>query len=266
MNQISFITANYVARELDYHMTQGWMQGDTATQNAFRPIETFGQKFDEMLKDIKQLGFKAIDLWGGHLNPAWATPEHLNMAKTLLNHYDIQVLSLANGVSSLEELEGFCKIATALDVPIIAGGAAFVKTQRNEAIEVLKTYNIKLGLENHPEKTPTEVLAQIGDGADGHIGTSPDTGWWGTQGYDAAKALHELKDHILTVHLKDIKAVGGHETCRFGQGVVDIQACVKTLKDIGYTGVLGIEHEPEHFDPNQDVQESLKLLQGWLKD
>ncbi len=265
MNQISFITANYVAREIGYHMTEGWMQGDLSTQQAFKPIESFASKFGQMLSDIKNMGFQNLDLWGAHLNPAWVTFEHLEIARDLLRQHRIKVLSLANGMGSIDELEGFCKIATALNVPIVAGGAAFIKTQRNEVIAVLKTHNIKLGLENHPEKTPAEVLAQIGDGADGYIGTSPDTGWWGTQGYDAAKALHELKDHILTVHLKDVKAVGGHDTCCFGQGVVDIQACVKALKDISYQGVLGIEHEPEHFDPTQDVRESLRLLQGWLQ-
>ena len=30
-NHISFISANFVARQLNYHMTEGWMQGDKAT-------------------------------------------------------------------------------------------------------------------------------------------------------------------------------------------------------------------------------------------
>jgi sugar phosphate isomerase/epimerase len=265
MNQISFITANYVARDIGYHMTEGWMQGDTATQNAFRPIESFEKKFEQMLGNIKAMGFNAIDLWGAHLNPDWASAEHLKLAKILLAKHDIKVLSLANGVGSLEMLEGFCKIATALGVPILAGGAAFAKSQRKEVIAVLKTYGIKLGLENHPEKTPAELLTQIGDGADGYIGASPDTGWWGTQDYNAATALRELKSHLFTVHLKDVKAAGGHETCRFGQGIVDIKACIETLKAIGYQGSVGIEHEPEHFDPTQDVIESKAMLESWLK-
>ena len=31
-------------------------------------------------------------------------------------------------------------------------------------------------------------------------------------------------------------AAGGHETCRFGQGVVPIEQCVRILKEIGYDG------------------------------
>lgn len=265
MNQISFITANYVAREIGYHMTEGWMQGDTATQNAFRPIETFEQKFDQMLRDIKAMGFSAIDVWGAHLHANWATKEHIVIAKDMLKKHVLKVTSFAAWIGSVQHLKEACSLALALDVPVIAGGAPTLVADYKEMSTILKDTGVRLGLENHPEKTPAEVLAQIGDGADGHIGTSPDTGWWGTQGYDAAKALRELKDHIMTIHLKDVKAVERHDTCRFGQGVVDIQACVKALKDIGYKGVLGIEHEPEHFDPTQDVRESLRLLQDWLQ-
>ena len=35
MNTISFMTANYVAREIGYNMTKGWMEGDDATNAWF---------------------------------------------------------------------------------------------------------------------------------------------------------------------------------------------------------------------------------------
>ena len=55
MTAISFIGANYVARELGYKMTGGWGQGDKATQEHFKPIETFEERFEEILRDV--LGF-----------------------------------------------------------------------------------------------------------------------------------------------------------------------------------------------------------------
>jgi L-ribulose-5-phosphate 3-epimerase len=265
MNTISFITANYVARELGYTMTEGWMQGDESTQNAFKPIATFGEKFEAMLGDIKALGFDAIDLWGAHLSPTWATNEHITIAKDLLAKHNIRVMSLAAWVGSVQYLKETCTLAAQLGVPVIGGGAPALAEHRTEMLAVLKDHNIKLGIENHPEKTPAQVLAQIGDGGDGYIGTACDTGWWGTQGYDAAAAIREFDGHLFAIHLKDVKAAGAHDTCRYGEGIVNIEACVKTLKEIGYTGPLGIEHEPEQHDPTQDVRESLKLLQGWLK-
>ena len=259
----SFITANYVARELGYTMTEGWMQGDTATQAAFSPTESFPQKFETMLRDIKGLGFTTIDLWLAHLNPDWATDEHLTVAKTLLEKREMTVNSLAGSVRTLEGLKKTCMIAQALGAEAIAGGAPVLAEDRVEAVAVLKEYGVKLGIENHPEKTPEAILRQIGDGADGHIGTALDTGWWGTQGYDAAQAIRDLKNHLIAVHMKDVKAAGAHETCALGEGIVDIKACLKALQKVGYKGVVGIEHEPEEFDPSDDIVKSHKRLQAW---
>ena len=46
MNTLAFMTANYVARQLDYHMTQGWMEGDDATNAYFRPLATYAERFE----------------------------------------------------------------------------------------------------------------------------------------------------------------------------------------------------------------------------
>jgi L-ribulose-5-phosphate 3-epimerase len=38
MNLISCMSANYVARQLNYQRTGGWGQGETATNLYFKPI------------------------------------------------------------------------------------------------------------------------------------------------------------------------------------------------------------------------------------
>ena len=53
---ISFMTANYVARQVDYNMTRGWGQGDKATAEYFKPVETFATRLEEYLKDIQAMG------------------------------------------------------------------------------------------------------------------------------------------------------------------------------------------------------------------
>ena len=264
MNTLSFITANYVARELNYQMTEGWDQGDAATQAAFRPAEQFESKLGVMLGDIKALGFQTLDLWGAHLHGRWATAEHLRIAKELLAKHELQVVSLAAWIDSLETLKGTATIAAALGATSIGGGAPSLHTFRADAEAVLKEHGVTLGIENHPEKTPDEVLKQIGDGADGFIGTALDTGWWATQGFSAPQAIRELKDHLVHVHLKDIKAEGEHETCRLGTGTVPITECLEVLQEVGYMGALGIEHEPETFDPTQDIEASAALVRDWL--
>ena len=54
------------------------------------------------------------------------------------------------------------------------------------------------------------------------------------------------------MHLKDVLAVGEpHETCRWGEGIVDIEACVRALSAIGYGGAYTVEHEPETLRPER---------------
>jgi L-ribulose-5-phosphate 3-epimerase len=266
VNPISFMTANYVARQLGYHMTGGWGQGDKATQDHFKPIETFGERFEEILKDVRGMGFDAIDIWTGILNPPWATPEHSRIARDLLDKHNLQVVSLAGGFGSTpEEFEAACKLAAALGTRVLGGNTAMREKDRAFVVNTLKKYNVLLGLENHPEKTPQELLDKIGDGGDGTIGACVDTGWYGTQGYDAAKALEELGDHLMHVHLKDVLALGTHDTCRLGKGVVPVEQCVRTLQRIGYQGAISIEHEPENYDPSEDVKAGAAMVRQWLK-
>lgn len=266
INTISFMSANYVARELGYTMTRGWGQGDKATNEHFRPIGTFRERFREILQDVRALGFDAMDLWTAHLNPIWATPEHIRTAKELLDEHNLTVPSLAGGFGSTrEEFEATCRIAEALGGPVLGGSTAMLQKERAFVLETLKASGLKLGIENHPEKTPQELRDKIGDG-EGVIGATVDTGWFGTQGYDAAKALEELADALFHVHLKDVRAVGAHDTCRYGEGVVPIRECVRTLHRIGYEGAISVEHEPELFDPTEDIRASLAMLRVWLEE
>jgi sugar phosphate isomerase/epimerase len=268
MNQISFMSANFVARQLSYQMTAGWMQGDRATQEYFRPVETFGERFAALLGEIKALGFGALDLWLAHLHPHWATAEHVALAREQLAQHQLTVTSLAGGFgNTAAEAEASCRLATALGTTILGGNSGLLHTDRPTLIAILQTHGCRLGIENHPEKTPQELLDQIGDAANnghGAIGACVDTGWFGTQGFDSVLALAELRDHLLHIHLKDVLAAGAHHTCRYGRGIVPIRACVRTLERIGYTGPLSVEHEPETFDPTEDCKANLRLLKRWL--
>ena len=108
------------------------------------------------------------------------------------------------------------------------------------------------------------MLDKIAAGGE-RFGACVDTGWWGTQGYDAARAIEELGAHVLHVHLKDVLALDEpHETCRWGDGIVPVRACVDALRRIGYTGAIAVEHEPETYDPSDEVRAMRVELEGWL--
>jgi L-ribulose-5-phosphate 3-epimerase len=270
MNPISFITANYVGRELGFHVTEGWMQGDRATNAYFQPLETFGERFDTLIGGVRSLGFESIDLWTAHLNWAWATPEHLAAAREVLAKHGMAVTSLAGGFGATrDEFAACCRVAVAMGTGVLGGSCQLLHSDRAAVVGLLKEHGLRLAIENHPaEKTPAAILAQIGDGGDGTIGTAVDTGWWGTQGYDAARAIEELGDHVFCVHLKDVLAAGEHLTCLYGRGVVPIEECVRVLQRRGYTGSIGVEHEPFHphhsYDPSEECAAMLGMLRGWL--
>lgn len=266
MNPISFMTANYVARQLDYNMTRGWGQGEQATNEYFSPLDSYRERFETILKDIRALGFEAIDLWLAHLNPAWATAEHLAIARDLLDSYQLKVLSLAGWFGSTpEEFSATCQLAVSLETEILGGSTSMLERDRSLVIKLLQEYGRKLGLENHPEKDPGEMLAKIGDDGEGTLGTTIDTGWYATQAYSPVQAIEQLREHLFLVHLKDIIAAGAHDTCRYGEGIVPVDECVQALKRQRYRGSISIEHEPERYDPTEDCRASLEMLRGWLE-
>jgi L-ribulose-5-phosphate 3-epimerase len=256
---ISFTTANYVAREVGYAM-HGWGHGDRATNEAFAPLATYPEKLDELLGDVAALGFGAVDLWGAHLGADWATDEHVEIAVDALHRHGLTVTTYATWVGPAN-IERACELTVALGASII--GAGFSGDPQALA-PVLAKHGVRLGVENHPEKTPADVLAKIAAGGE-MFGATVDTGWWGTQGYDAARAIEELGEHVLHVHLKDVLALDEpHETCRWGEGIVPIEECVRVLQHMGYTGAVTVEHEPETFDPTDDVRAMREQLEGWL--
>jgi L-ribulose-5-phosphate 3-epimerase len=257
---LSFMSANYVAEELGYGRADDWGPFDDAANAAYAPIETFAARFERLVERIATIGFDAIDLWFGHLNWRWATPEHVALARAALERHGVRVVSLAGSVgSTADELAAACRLASALGVDLIVGLGELVRSDRTGAASILREHGVRFGLENHPERTPREVLDAIGVESD-VLGAGLDTGWWATQGYDPVAAIEELSDRLFHVHLKDVEAVGAHVTCMYGEGCARIADCVDALLRIGYAGPVSIEHEPYDRDPTDECVRMLARI------
>ncbi|HVG00545.1 MAG TPA: TIM barrel protein [Chloroflexia bacterium] len=267
MNRISFMIANYVARQMGYNLTEGWGQGEKAASDYFQPIDTFAARLDEWLLNVRSMGFDAIDMWIGVVHPDWATEEHVTQAQALFRKHGMAAYSYAGWIGSTPEyFTRICELAVALGIPVLGGATSMLAKDRNFVVDTLKRYGLRLGIENHPEKSVEELLAKVGDGGDGTVGVTVDTGWWGTQGVDAAEALEQLAPHLFLVHLKDVREVGAHNTCRYGNGVVPVERCVRVLQEVGYAGTISVEHEPDHYDPTVECVENLQMLKAWLRE
>lgn len=263
----TYITANLVAREVGYALKPfTWGEADRATQDAFHG-PAFGRKFDELCGHVAGLGFRAIDIWVAHLNPLRASDGMVNEAIAILRHYGLRVAAYTAGLGraglTRADAERIYTVAKAIGAPLL--GVGLNPDNARLAYDLGREYGIRYAIENHPEKTPQEVLARIGPYGE-IIGITQDTGFWGMFSYDAVKATHELKDHLLHMHLKQMKAQpeGGWECAAYDDGVVNIQGVVAALKAIDYQGAISIEIETTDHDPTPLVARSHRLLAGWL--
>lgn len=253
MVQISFNCSSLVGQQAGYQAD--WSQSVAAVNQHYQPLATFADRFEQMLVGIKALGFTIIDIWtAGQLNWDWATAEHNAIARRLLDQHHLTVASLGGEFGSTpDEFERACRMAVSVGAPLLSGTLPLLFIDREHVIRRLRAYDLRLAIENHPERNPREMLDKIGDGADGRIGTAVDTGWYATQGYDPAQALRDLRDHLLHVHLKDVLPGSDHLNCGYGQGIADIPRCLAALKAIGYQHDISVENHATDHDPTQEL-------------
>jgi sugar phosphate isomerase/epimerase len=276
-NPIAYITANLVARPVGFNMTGGWMQGDSATSDLFRSTEHFADRFEDLIVNIKSLGFTSIDLWAAQLLPSWATVRQLETASSLIAKHGVTITSYpCHWGSTVEDLRLIKRVMDALGTDLISGNHGLLATDRPTLVKELRALKLRLAYENHPEKTGEAMLAKIGPGDEDVLGLAYDTGWAVTNGFDAVAALPAMLPRLFHIHAKDVKPrrtgapTGyqlidmGHETCTLGDGVSGIEQVIRQAVAGGFTGPIGIEHEPEHYDPAAECKESLVRVQRWL--
>ncbi len=262
--KISFMTANFVGRALNYDLRPfNWGKADEATQHFFYG-DTFEEEFSEIMRIISDAEFKTIDLWVAHLNYNRATQKQIKKAKQILARYKLSVCSYAGGFgNSEEEIKKSFPLAQAMGAKVLGG--YLNEKLLEKAYSLCQKHKILLAFENHPGRETTKKIKKlIGDRKD-WFGACVDTGWFATFNIDVSQAIRELGENVFHVHLKDIKKVGAHETCALGDGIVNIPAVISTLREIGYDGYLSIEHEPEYHDPMEDVKKSFSRLHEWLR-
>lgn len=266
MTQISCNGSSFVAKQCGYSPTSDWDVCVDAVNDYYRPADTFAARFEQHLLDIRALGYNALDIWtAGQLNWRWATEAQIATARQLLDKHGFTVTSLGNDFGDTrDEFVAACKLAVGVNTKLLSGGCPVLRQERAFVIEMLEKYDLRLGVENHPEKSAQEMLDQIGDGAHGRIGTTVDTGWYATQAPDVVQTIQELGSHILHIHLKDVLAGGPDLNVGLGTGIVPMQACVRALQNTGYTGDYSIEIHSLDHDPTGELAAALPLVRGWI--
>ncbi len=265
MRNISFISANYVARALDYNGANDWGAHDRATTEAASP-----HTFEAMAGDIVAAGFGAIDIWTAHCH--WkqhAEGDFAGQVRDICSRLGLEVTSYAGGfqAQSAEDFDAVFSFMNRLGAPIFAGGISSALPNDELAAmadDACRRHGVRWAFENHPEKTPDEILARIAGGRHDHCGVALDTVWCGIHRMDALDAVRRVREHLFILHLKDVVDWGSHDTCALGEGVVPVEDVVRYLVETDWQGTICIEHEPYDRDPMPEVVRSLERVRQWL--
>jgi len=259
MIAISLNTSSFVSRQVNYRAA-GWSDGDRAANAYFQPISSYAGRFGALLDEIVALGFENIDLWTGHLNPHWATLEHMMIAREAVARRKLRVVSLAGYFGdTLEQFEAACQLALGLQVPLLAGTTRCLLENRADTLTLLRKYALKLGLENEGS-TAEGVYNVLGTGDEDVLGAVIDTASFDENGGDAVAAIQLLGPRMLQVHLRNCVSRTNPEAARFDTGLVPMNQVMQALHEVGYTGGISIEHVAYRFDPGEDCKFNLKWL------
>ncbi len=266
MNQIALHCSSFVGQQAGYQPPSDWGRAVRALADYYRPPETFASRFERLILRVRALGYAAMDVWqAGQLDWQWATGGQIRAAAELLARHGMAATSLAGEFGSTrEEFQAACRAAVGIGAPLLSGLTGLWFSDPAFVLRTLKENNLKLALENHPETTAQEMLAEIGGRGEGLVGTALDTGWYATRGFDVVRAVRELGERILHVHLKDVLPGGGHVNCGYGRGIVPLREVVGALKEQGYPGVYSVEEHTLDHDPDEELRADRILVQGWL--
>jgi L-ribulose-5-phosphate 3-epimerase len=268
MPTISFITANFIGRAMKYRGPRDWTPNQEATLTWINP-----DRFLEIVQNVVAVGFDSIDIWAAHCH--WKhhdREDFLEQVKGYCSQFDLTITSYAGSfdVTQPKDIDAPFRFMKQLGAPMFAGGIggdlspAELAPMVNQACH---RYGAKWAFENHAEKSVDEILARIDGGQHDRVGVALDTGWCATQGFDPLDAIKRLQDagKLFTVHLKDIKAAGSHDTCTLGDGIVACESITRHLAQSRWQGNITIEHEPFDHDPMDEIDTSIERVKQWLK-
>jgi sugar phosphate isomerase/epimerase len=235
--RIAFVTANLVAQVSNYRFELAqWGEQHKKTVAA-----TNEAAWRSICAEISAHGFKAVEIWEAHAAPEVMERKHGVAWKSIMDDHGLKAIGYG-GTLSRKTLE----ICQWLGIPQINGWIG--ENTPEQATTLCRDMGIHFNLENHPQKSAQELLDVVGGGND-WLGICIDTGWLGTQGVSGPEIIRACGKLVRHTHIKDVKAVGAHQTCLLGDGVAGVADCIAALKEGGYSGWYSWEDEPEERNP-----------------
>ncbi len=248
----------------------------------------------QAIKDISELGFRAIQLRSNVLKEYGDRPAAL---KELLQQHKLEMVAFSSGgvgIAPGTENDEIAKhVSNAKFVKAVGGrylqvtDSARPKDRKPEAddfkqlartiTEIGKRttdLGIPLGYHNHMNslgESPEEV-ERILDAADSrYVKLELDIAHYQQGGGDPAKAIHDYRDRLLFLHIKDVETINPpdargrtYQFVELGRGRVNLPAVFKALKDVKFAGwcVVELDGVP---DPARTPKECAQISKGYLE-
>lgn len=170
-------------------------------------------------------------------------------------------------MQSEEEADRIFAYARRVGVPLIVGVPTYELLPYIE--QKVREYDMLFAIHMHgPDQERFQdadmVWDQIRD-LDERIGMCLDIGHDRRNGKDPVADLDTYHDRVFDIHLKDVTAsTRSGYSVEVGRGILDIPGFVRMLRQVGYTGVVSLEHERNMDDPFMGIAESIGYFRGVL--
>ena len=257
--KLSYVTANLIGEPFGFNGDTDWGKLDEAMIEQTTPAS-----FRLIAKAVKKMGFEGIEVYTGHCSYVRRDLDFAKGIRDACAQEGLPIVAYAGGFgfpnATREDFQRTFRMCKALGCKLMAGGIA--GSDWKLAAQMLRDEGLVIGYENHPEKSADEVLAKL-SGKEDVIKVTLDTGNLTSKGGDARLAAEKLFPYLVHLHLKDVKAIGGHDTLALGKGVARVKDALDYVVAQGYNGWASVEHEPYDRNPNPEVAESLKTVRRW---
>jgi len=150
------------------------------------------------------------------------------------------------------------------DAPAEALMERLVESCRILAQTAAETQEIKLAFEPEPGMFIDSMTryAELFDRVrHTHFGLTLDIGHLHCLSEPIGPTLRRWKHVLWNVHIEDMRR-GVHEHLMFGEGEIDFGQVMRTLHEIGYAGVVGVELSRHSHDAVETARKALAFLRG----
>lgn len=224
---------------------------------------------DDMIDQLKRLKITEIEMSRGEFM-TFANPpvERFESFRRKIDAAGVRCVSYyAPTIKNDQDLDNAVKFGKILGVANITGDPTGEMLKKVD--QRLTREKLTFGIHNHffhgkkfDYESPEELLAAL-KRLSNTVGITLDVGHIVSCGYDTMDAVRKLGAHLKLVHLKDIQAAGGEVNVPLGQGRAQIDAVMRELKRIGFSGLIAFEYEKDG-DIQEDVRRQIEYARRLL--